>query len=152
MSSGVALSAGSLLGKQNLWALLADLKFSSRNVNRADRAIPGSGKGFLVQSCWEWLLHPLSLPGGHWAHLCFFPLTLLQLFWDTEIPGVVSPHGVCWWSCSSEPVEHLYCPSKPYVGMFWSFLNLSYQFKLQKCLTEQGSLAKSREVTSHCTQ
>lgn len=45
MSSGVSLSAGSLLGKQNLRNILADLKFSSRNVNRAARAIPGQWKG-----------------------------------------------------------------------------------------------------------
>lgn len=45
MSSGVSLSAGSVLEKQNLQALLADLKFSSRNVSRAARAIPGQCKG-----------------------------------------------------------------------------------------------------------
>lgn len=137
MSSGVSLSAGSLLGKQNLWALPADLKFSSRNVNRAATGSSlGSGKGFLVQNCWEWLPLP-SLPPSlpAWWSLgwpVLFPSSVTPVVLShTEIPGVISPHGVCWWSLSSEPVGHSYCPSKPYLGTFWSLLNLSYQFKLE---------------------
>lgn len=133
------LSAGSVLGKQNLQALLADLKFSSRNVSRADRATPGQWEGIPGAELLEWLPLP-SLPGPTLpGPTCAFPSSTAPVVLShTEIWGLISPHGVCWWSCSSEPVGHLDCPSKPCVGTLWSLLNLLYQFKLRKCLTEQG--------------
>lgn len=145
MSSGVSLSAGSLLGKQNLWALLADLKFSSRNVNRAATGPSlGSGKGFLVQSCWEWLSLP-SLPPCLVVTglVCAFPLfcysSCFESHWNSR-------GNFTTWSLLMEPLLRArgQCTVLPNltVGMFWSLLNLSYQFKLRKCLTEQGKLAK----------
>lgn len=118
MSSGV--SAGSLHGKQNLQVLPVDLKCSSRNVNRADRATSGQWKGIPGAELLEVVapaLSPLLLVIGP---TCAFPSYAAPVV----LSHTNSECNLMTWSLLMEPLIRacvafvLSLRPKPYVGTF----------------------------------